>query len=131
MKLSEKENLDVAVSLTHAARTTTANGSAVDLQGYQAAVVVINAQAWTDGTHTFSIEESDASGSGYTAVAAANLDGSAPAITAAGAQLATYRVGYLGNKRYIRAVQTITGSPSTGAIIGVQVLRMHPRKAPK
>jgi hypothetical protein len=130
MKLSEKENLDVAVSLTHAARTTSANGTAIDLQGFQAAVVVVNAQAWTDGTHTFSIEESDASGSGYAAVAAANLDGSAPVITAAGGQLATYRVGYLGIKRYIRVVQTVAGA-TTGAIIGAVVLRMHPRKAPK
>ena len=33
MKLSDKENFDVAVSLAHAARTTSANGTAVDLQG--------------------------------------------------------------------------------------------------
>lgn len=130
MRLSDKENFDAAVTFTHAARTATTNGTTVDLQGYQSATVLFNAQAWTDGTHTFSIEHSDASGSGFAAVAAADLDGTAPVITAAGAQLATYRVGYLGNKRYIRAVQTVAGA-STGAIIGALVIRGQPRKAPK
>lgn len=131
MKLSDKENFDIAVSLAHSARTASANGTAVDLQGYQGAVVAFNAQAWTDGSHAMSIEHSDASGSGFAAVDSSLLDGTPPTVTAAGAQLAITRVGYLGNKRYVRAVQTVTGSPSTGAIIGAQVIRTQPRKAPK
>jgi hypothetical protein len=131
MKLSDKENFDVAISLTHAARTSTTNGTAVDLQGFASGTFVFNPQAWTDGSHAMSIEHSDASGSGFAAVDASLLDGTAPTITAGGGQLVPTRVGYLGNKRYVRAVQTVTGSPSTGAIIGAQVIRGQPRKGPK
>lgn len=131
MNLSDKENFDVAVSLAHTARTASADGTAVDLQGFQGAVVVFNAQAWTNGGHAMSVEHSDASGSGFVPVPASLLDGAAPNVTAAGAQLAVTRVGYLGNKRYIRAVQTVTGSPANGAIIGALVMRTQPRKAPK
>ena len=129
MKLSEKENFDVAVSLTHAARTATTNGSAVDLQGYQAATLVVNAQAWTDGTHAFKLQDSP-DNSTWTDVAAAQLDGTGPSINAAGGQLTTYKVGYLGNQRYIRAVQTCSGT-TTGAIIGAIVVRTQARKVPK
>ena len=130
MKISDKENFDLAVTLAHSARTASANGTAVDLQGFQGAVVIFNAQAWTDGTHAMTIEESDASGSGYTTVPAALMDGTPPTVTAAGAQLAITRVGYLGIKRYVRAVQTCSGT-TTGAIIGALVLRNEARKAPK
>lgn len=129
MKLSDKENFDVAVSLAHSARTASANGTAVDLQGFQGAVVLFNAQAWTDGTHAMKVQDSP-DNSTWTDVAAAQLDGTAPTITAAGAQLAITRVGYLGNQRYVRAVQTCSGT-TTGAIIGALVIRNDPRKGPK
>jgi hypothetical protein len=130
MKRSDKEDFDVAVSLAHSARTTSANGTGVDLQGYQGAVAVFNAQAWTDGSHAMKLQDS-ADNSNFADVDSSLLDGTAPTVTAAGAQLAVTRVGYLGNKRYIRAVQTVTGSPSTGAIIGALIVRTQPRKAPK
>lgn len=129
MKISEKENFDAAVSLTTAARTSTTNGTGIDLQGYQAACAVINAQAWTDGTHAFKLQDSP-DNSTYTDVATALVDGSNPSVTAAGAQLTTYKLGYLGNQRYLRVVQTCSGT-TTGAIIGAQVLRFQPRKGPK
>ena len=115
-----KRNIDKSISVVNsltpgALRTTSANGTAVDLAGYRKAAVVIVAGAVTDGTHTISIEESDASGSGFAAVPADQLSGTPGAVAANTNQ----EIGYLGTKRYIRAITTVTGSPSTGAPSGL------------
>lgn len=128
---SQKELFDIALSFSAIARTATANGTGVDTLGYNAATMVFALGAWTDGTHTYSIQESDVSGSGYTNVAAGSLDGTAPAVTDNTGVGTFVRVGYLGIKRYIRAVVTVTGSPSTGLVAGVHVVRAEPKKAPK
>ncbi len=111
-----------------AALTATTTGTGVDLAGYRSAAVVVHAGAVTDGTFTPTVEESDASGSGYTAVAAADLDGSFAAITSA-ADDNIQEVGYLGSKRYIRVVLTETVA-STGAFITATVVRGTPATAP-
>lgn len=113
-----KNNLTVTQSLVPAARTSSANGTGVDLQGSEGALVVVNCGALTDGTHTPSLEESDSSGSGYTAVAAADRIGSLAACTANTVQA----IGYIGSKRYIRVVMTIAGSPSTGAVTSASII---------
>ena len=118
-----KNNIEPALSLNPAARTASANGTAVDLQGYESALVLVHCGAITDGTHTPSVEHSDASGSGYAAVAAADLIGSLAACTANGIQ----SVRYIGSKRYIRVVLTVAGSPVTGAIVEAMVARGHER----
>lgn len=115
-----------ALSINPALRTTSISGTGVDLQGFDSAAVVFHAGAVTDGTHTPSVEESDSPSSNFTAVAAADLEGTLAACTANGVQ----EVGYKGKKRYIRAVITTTGSPSTGAIIGATVVRGHPQRVP-
>src|SRR4051812_5540596 len=101
--------IDVKQSLAPAARTTTASGTGVDLQDFDAAMVVFHPGAITDGTHAPSVEESD-DDSTYTAVAAGDLHGTLANLAANTVQ----RVGYLGTKRYIRAKITVTGSPATG-----------------
>lgn len=108
-------------------RTSTITGTGVDLQNFQATCIVIAAGAITDGTHTPTIEESDSSGSGFSAVAAADLSGTLVAITANSVQ----EVGYLGSKRYIRVVSTVTGSPSTGGTYGALVIRAGARNRPQ
>lgn len=128
MQQSMKETFDVAVSLAGTARTTTANGTSIDLQNFNAATAVVVPTAWTDGTHTLKLQDSP-DGSSWTDVAAAQLDGSMPAISAGGGS--PTRVGYLGTARYLRAVTTVTGSPATGAVYTVLVLRGHARKLPK
>ena len=118
-----KNNIEPALSLNPAARTSSTNGAAVDLQGYESALVLVHCGALTDGTHTPSVEHSDASGSGYTAVAAADLIGSLVACTANGIQ----SVSYIGSKRYIRVVLTVAGAPATGAIVEAMVARGNER----
>jgi hypothetical protein len=120
-----KNNIEPALSLNPAARTSSTNGSAVDLQGYESALVLVHCGALTDGTHTPSVEHSDASGSGYAAVAAADLVGTLAACTANAIQA----VSYIGAKRYIRVVLTVAGAPSTGAIVEAMVARGNERHA--
>jgi hypothetical protein len=119
-----KSNVDVAQSLAPAARTATANGTGVDLRGYEAAMCVFHPGTITDGTHTPSLEESDDDAT-YTAVAAADMDGTWAALASNTIQ----RVGYKGAKRYIRAVITVSGA-TTGGVYGASVARGRPAAAP-
>ena len=108
-------------------RTATVTGSAIDLAGFDKAMILIVAGANTDGTHTISVEESDASGSGFAAVAAAQLSGTPGAVAANTNQ----EIGYLGTKRYVRVVSTVTGSPSTGATYGAVVIKSGAKSRPQ
>lgn len=120
-----KNNADVAPSLAPAARVNgTANGSGVDLQGYESAMVVFYAGVVTDGTHTPSIEESD-DNSTFTAVPAARQQGTLAVLAANVPQ----RVGYVGLKRYIRPV-IVTAGATTGALSTAFVVRADPMVAP-
>lgn len=128
MRRSHKESIDVQTSLGATARTATANGSTIDLQNCSAAVFVFTQVAWTDGSHALSLQESD-DNSTFTAVAAGDMDGTPPTVSASGTTVT--RVGYMGAKRYVRARTVVTGSPSTGAVYGVQAVLEVNRKLPK
>ncbi|MET9396287.1 hypothetical protein [Kitasatospora sp. NPDC002965] len=129
MRTDLVSHLDPAVSLAPAARTASANGTGVDLANYDAAAVLINAGTWTDGSHTFEIQESDASGSGYTAVPDAYLSGAEPVVSSAPTASQIYKIGYLGIKRYLRIITTVTGT-TTGAVYSATVVRGKPRVKP-
>ncbi|MGW2580830.1 hypothetical protein ACWCYZ_05735 [Streptomyces virginiae] len=129
-----KNNVSAAQSLAPAARTAAADGAAVDLANYGSAVVVIDAgtATGTSPSFTFEVQESDTTtGGDFTAVADADLDGTEPVVTDAN-DVAVYRIGYRGRKRYLRVIlKTVGGTsmptlPCTGL-----VLRGSPRKAPK
>lgn len=127
---SEKQTMDVAHSVNPAAQTgATVTGSAVDLQNYGTATVAIIVGARTGGTYEFAVEESDSSGSGYTAVPASRLDGTLPSIAGTGDQNKTTLVGVRTARRYLRVVGTGTSTPN--AVWGAAVIRGTPRKSPK
>lgn len=118
-------NLANAVTtLAPAVRTAAATGSTVDLQGYEGALIQAVVGTITDGTHTLTVEES-ADGVTFTAVAAADLQGSFATLASGVNQ----NVGYLGNKRYIRVNAGVAGA-TTGGVYGVVVVRSNPRKYP-
>ena len=119
--------LDTAQSLAPAARTASANGSTVDLHGYGSAMFVVEKGTITDGTHTISAEESD-DDSTWTAVAAADLKGTFTALTSS-VTAKTNRVGYKGNKRYVRVITTVAGT-TTGGVYGATVVRGHAEQTP-
>ena len=132
-------NISPAVSLPAAVRTAAANGTGVDLQGYESATVLVDVGAEGDTLSSsvhfeVSLEESD-DNSTFTDVAQASIiDGT---IASGGIFLkldgttggdpdttgGIFRVGYVGNKRYIRVVLAKTGTHSNGTPIGAMVVR--------
>ncbi|MBK5994914.1 hypothetical protein JHN53_25375 [Streptomyces sp. MBT58] len=125
MRTDIKNSLSVVSTLAPAARTDTATGTAVDLANYDAAAVVITTGAVANAAFSIEIQESDVSGSGYTAVANENLDGTEPATLTA---TTVTVIGYHGIKRYIRAVATDAGTGD--ASFGVSVIRGKGRVKP-
>lgn len=114
-------NLTNATTLAPAARTASANGTGVDLAGYEAALVVFEVGTITDGTHTPKIQESS-DNSTFTDVAAGDLLGTLAAL----ASNTNQQVGYIGAKQYIRAVSTVAGA-TTGGVYSAVVVKGHAR----
>jgi hypothetical protein len=119
-----KNNMDAQTSLPPAARTATASGTGVDLSNFDGATVVFQVGTITDGTHTPSIQESDDNAT-FTDVDPADLIGALGDL----ASDANQRAGYVGTKRYVRAVSTVSGA-TTGGVYGALVIRGHARKQP-
>ncbi len=114
---------DASQSINPAAKTASTNGTAVDLAGANAAEVDFSVGTITDGAHTPKLQDSD-DNSTWTDVAAGGLVGSLAAFATGIHQ----RVGYIGGKRYLRAVVTVTGA-TTGGVYGATVTRGHLRHA--
>lgn len=117
-----------AISLGPQARTATANGSTVDLLGFESAVFHAIFGTWTDGTHTPSAQDSP-DGTTWTTVPAANLSGAFTAISSAGGSNTVQQVGYAGSQRYVRLVMTVSGATNGAASSGM-VVRAHPAQQP-
>ena len=132
-------NISPAVSLAAATRTAAANGTGVDLQGYESATVLVDVGAEGDTLSSsvyfeVSLEEAD-DDSTYPDVAQAGIiDGTIASGgiflkldgTAGGNPDSTggiFRVGYVGNSRYIRVVLAKTGTHSNGTPLGAMVVR--------
>jgi hypothetical protein len=111
-------NIGVDQTLAPVDYTATTKGTTVDLQGFNSAAVVVNTGAITSaGLYVVSVQDSDTTTDGdFANVAATDLVGALPASLAA---TSVYKVGYVGGKRYIRAVITKTSGTSivAGAIV--------------
>jgi hypothetical protein len=107
-------NIGVAASLVPATQSATAKGTAVDLRDYDSAALVITTGAIVaSGLYVMSMQESDTTTDGdFADVGADDMVGSFPASLAAST---TYKVGYVGTKRYVRAVITKTSGTSIDA----------------
>lgn len=117
-----KSNVDVDQSILKAAKTASENGASFQIADYDAVSVIIDAGAWTDGIHTFTVQESD-DNSAWTAVADGDLYGdSEPVIDGAADDDQKYRIGYKGNKKYMRVITVVSGT-TTGAIYGALILK--------
>jgi len=137
-----KNNIGVVQSLVPAVRTADANGDAVDLQGFESATVVIDMGAegiTLSGTDKIEIElEHSDDNSTWTDVTSSNdVIGATPD---SGGKIATFdangeipaisAVGYIGGKRYIRAVANFSGTHGTGTPLSVSVIKGHYRHNP-
>lgn len=139
----------IATALSHKSAVTSSdsNGTGVDLQGYEGATVLVTIGAEGDtlsGSVFFeiSLEHSDDNAT-YTDVTQSEIvdgtiasggiflkiDGTGTAGTAGNPDStgSTYRVGYIGGKRYIRTVIAKTGTHSNGTPLGTTVIKSHAR----
>lgn len=133
--------LDCAISLNAANRTADANGTGVDLRGYDGALVVAVVGAEGDTLSgsvniAFELEESD-DDSTYTDVAAADILGGTGGANGQFALIddnaeapAVHKVSYVGSKRYIRVVDNRTGTHTTGTPTAAIVVRGYPARQP-
>jgi hypothetical protein len=121
-----KSQLTITASLAPSARTSSANGTALDLQQYIGPVLVIAqvAQATAGTTPTLDITfEDSANNSSFTAITTP-ITGTATQVTdAAGGGLQTFQIDRRACRRYVRPVFTIGGTstptfPSNAAFVG-------------
>jgi len=106
-------NIGAVLALAPAVKTAAGDGVAIDTYGFVSVAFVVNTGAVAGaGDFGVKLQESDASGSGFTDVAAAQVRSNAPATLAASS---SYKLGYLGFKRYVRLALTTAGGTSIAA----------------
>ena len=140
-------NIKVENSIINAVKTAAANGTGIDLKGFEEATAIVDVGAEGDTLSSsvyfeISLEHSD-DDSTYTDVVQAEivngtiaaggiwlkLDGTTDGDPGtAGAQ---YQIGYVGGKRYVRLVLAKTGTHSNGTPISGVIVKSRPRVAPK
>lgn len=121
-------NLSAVATLVPAVHAATLKGTTVDLRGFDSAALIVNTGAIAGaGLYVMSLEESDTTTDGdFADVAAADTIGDAlPASLAADT---VYELGYIGSKRYVRAVITKTSGTSIAA--GAVVVRGNAAQRP-
>lgn len=120
MKFDSHNNVfgQVAVNNGAISSSTTTAGNIIDTQGFNSLEFFLQVGARTDGTYTLSMEHGDAANLSDTATPAADDIVGTLAATAASAANAVKRVGYVGNKRYVR-VNIVSTSVTSGATAGV------------
>lgn len=126
MKDTYNDNKVVA-SLVPAVQSATLKGSTVDTQGFGSALLVVNTGAIdTAGLYDIKMQHSASTVDGdFEDVTAADLLGSLPTALEASK---TYRQGYRGDRRYLRAV--ITKQSGTSIAAGAVFVLGHPALAP-
>lgn len=97
--------------------TATNTSAAIDITGFGSAVVHISTGAIvTAGNFTPKLTECATSGGTYTDVAAVDLIGSFPSALAAST---SYKVGYIGNKMFLKTVLTLNSGTSIAAAVTI------------
>jgi hypothetical protein len=101
--------------------------AAIDLSGFGSAALVVNTGAIAgDGSFSIVLQESDeTTGGSFTPVAADDMIGEFPSPLSADS---TVKVGYIGNRRYVRAV--LTRASGTSLALGAVLVKGNPRHAP-
>ena len=116
-----KSNIGASESIRPAAHTATVTGETVDTRGYDSAMalVAVGAVSGTDDSPSnpavfvVKLQESDTTMDGdFTDVASTDLQGT---FSTSLVQNTVERVGYIGSKRYVRAVITKTSGTSAAA----------------
>ncbi len=120
-------NIGAVAMIAPVVHTGNNTAGAVDLLGFESACLVVNTGA-IDGAGAFSIklQESDETAGGtFADVATEHLQGDVPSPLEADS---VYRLGYIGNKRYLRSV--LTRASGTSIALGAVLVKGHPAEAP-
>lgn len=139
-------NISVGNSLVNAVKTTGANGTTVDLQGFESATAVVTVGQEGDtlsGSRSFTValQHSDDNSSWTDAVQADIVNGT---IASGGIWLTLdgtdggdpgttggeWQVGYVGGKRYVRLVLAKTGTHTNGTPLSGVIVKGTPLHAP-
>lgn len=135
-------NISSVHTVGPAVLNATTNGSAVDLRGFNSAAILVEVGIGGitfTGTNRvdFILQDSDDGSTGWNAVAAQFITGVSGvtngiirSLVAAHAAPSVVEAGYIGTKRFIRAVPTFGGTHATGTPMAVTVVRGHPITAP-
>lgn len=119
----------VAKNTAAISTSTTTTGVIIDTNGYESLEFIVQSGAYTDGTYTPLIEESDAANlSGSNAVADEDLLG-LEADAAVSAANTVKRIGYIGHKRYVR-LSLVSTSVTSGATLGATAILGRPAVRP-
>lgn len=126
-----------AVSLPAAAYTKAGGavtGTVIDLQGFGGALIegfsgALGAQV---NVYELELQHSDAAGSGFAAVDAADIIGTEPTFDQALSESDTVKTfGYVGAKRYLRVdLKAPTGAGTGSGVIGANVIKGLPAHGP-
>lgn len=127
-----ESKLAVAQSIAPQAVTATVNGSGVDLRGYDGALVVIDLGTFGGTTPTATIKIQDsADNTTFTDVALADLVGGDQLATIDPTNdLAVYRRGYIGTKRYVRVAVTAIAGTGPSLPMAAQVVSGYASREP-
>ena len=137
----------VSNSLINAVKTAAANGTGVDLKGFEEATAIVDVGAEGDTLSSsvyfeVSLEHSDDDSTYTDCVQADVINGT---IAAGGIWLkldgttggdpdtagGDWQIGYVGGKRYLRLVLAKNGTHSNGTPISGVIVKSRPRVAPK
>ncbi len=140
-------NIVVSNSIINAVKTAAANGTGVDLKGFEEATAIVDVGAEGDTLSSsiyfeISLEHSDDDSTYTDCVQADVINGT---IDAGGIWLkldgttggdpdtagGDWQIGYVGGKRYLRLVLAKTGTHSNGTPISGVIVKSRPRVAPK
>lgn len=121
----------VALNTTTIATSTSTNGNIIDMQGYNSLTGFLQVGARTDGSYTMKWQHGDlANGTDMADVDATDIPAQAVNTTAAVTTAnSVRRLGYVGNKRYVRPAVVSTGV-TTGATVGVLAVQGRPSVGP-
>jgi len=133
-------NIEVVSVLDPIAVTATATYSDIDLAGFNSALLVLNCglEAGGDGLGAtnkivFTLYDS-ADGDTYAPVETDDMlnltvtNGVVLTIDAVGEDNSIYKLGYVGGKRYLELVMTVTGTVSMP--LSIECIKGHPENAP-
>lgn len=125
MRSLYSQSLAVKALASGTVQTGTTNGIAIDTgvysNNFRDILFIVHSGTLTDGSYAVTVEESDTSGSGYTAVDTWRVLGSLPTFAATDDNVWN-SFGVRPNKRYVRIVVTATSATTGGVLAATAVL---------